>query len=567
LGPVGGGQKLKPETKFRDDHPELTDICVRQSESVECRLNPYYIEQVRRDSQYALQGIKFKSTHRWTKPGSKALHKSIKKFLIPLIGLEPWVDQLYSQAWDLVRQRYVESCGDSQVIDIQLAAQNMSSKGVPGSLYNRMGYATKANVYGDQDFLECANTIWNTSLLDGRYRPFCDVNGKTEILEIGKDPRTVYCVDSMTILFQCMLFSDQHEKYKNSSYGQLWANLGKTAYGTGSSERFDWITHGNTVRGVYDFDVKKMEANIRTREMRELARLHYEALSKKCQTKDNYERIATIYEGMAECPFLVEDLHGRTQAFWKGANGLGGNPSGQVCTALDNSLFDLVLVVFAYLCECYLRNEDYAMSWFWINHHGTIMGDDLQVSITLEAHLWWSKRYSNFGTALATLVYLYRGIVLESTNPLSDIGEYLPVDVMQGKFCGMKFTVFRKPFGAISFVMDRDRMLSSIQQGDPTQPPHHHLQRMNGIRNITWADEQTRKDLSFWRNEYVRICEKDKPYLVSSEDWERAKSGWLSDFLLYRLYTDSDPGKVVTAPICYKGEVDTPQLEESQFQF
>lgn len=531
------------------------------------RLNPFYDDQLIRENVAALQGVLFNKTHRWTKPGSKAIHKSIKKFLIPLIGLAPWADKLYTQAWEIVRNRYVESCGGSVVFDIHTAAQEMASKGVPGTLYTQRGFHTKAMVYRNQQFIEDANATWNSDLKTGKFKPFCDVNGKTEILENEKDPRTVYCVDAMTILFQKMLFGDQHDKYRLSKYEQMWAHLGKSSYGTGSLERYDWITHSGLVSEVYDFDVKKMEANIRTREMQELARLHYEALDVKYRTEDNWMRVQTLYNGMSECPFLVEDSSGNMHALWKGGNGMGGNPSGQVCTALDNSIFDLVLVVFSYLIECYLRAELPSMSWFWLNHHGTVMGDDLQASLTSEAEKWWKKRHVNFGTAFCRLMYDHRNIVLESTNPLDESGNLLAVNVMQGRFCGMRFHVFSKPFRAISFVYDRDRMLSSVQQGDPNAPAYHQLERMNGIRNIIWADEKTRDDLAEIRNCFIRVTEREKPQLLKSEDWERAKAGWLSDLVLYRLYTGTDTGKTVVTPIDYNLEETSLQLEESQFQF
>lgn len=538
---------------------------VRQSN--EERVNPKHVSQCRDDldTYCRRQKLKFTKTHRWTKPGVAALHKSIRKFLIPLIGMDPEISSLYTYSWEVVRNKFVETCGQSEVIDMNRAAQEMSSSKDPGSLYTRAGYNSKMDVYGSSRFLQSAQWVWLYDLPRGRFKPFCDVNGKTEILELGKDGRTVYCVDAMTILFQKMLFHDQHEKYRRSQLSQMWAWLGKSGFGSGSQDRFDWITHGGKVREVYDFDVKKMEANMRTREMLELSRLHYEALAPQWQTVDMWRRVRALYCGMAECPFLVPDEHNRMQVFWKGANGFGGNPSGQICTALDNSLFDMVLMCFVYTLECAIRGEETSWSWFWLNHHGTIMGDDLQLSVTPEADYWWKRRWKNVGVAYMSLLYFNKGIVIESTNPMDENGEVLPTDVFSARFCAMQFTQFTKPWKWVSFIMDRDRMLSSVQQGDPLAPPERHLERFNGIRNVTWGDMKTRTELANWRNEFVQRIEKEKPYKIGQENWERAKAGWLSDSELYRLYTDTSPKRVV-APINHNFEVFEP-FQDGKLEF
>jgi len=447
-----------------------------------------------------------------------------------------------------VTNRYLETCGGSPLQDDISAVQAAAMNTNPGSFWIARGMLTKKLLYYSDNFLDMLRYIYRTQLVRGTYKPVCDVNGKTEVLEFDKSGRTVYCVDAITLVFQQMFFGTQVRAYSRSPLDSLWAWVGKTPYGTGALEAFNWITEEGKRYWAYDFDVKKMEASIRTDDLVNfLARLHFLALPSKDQTAEAWTCVCTLYAGLAECPFIIPDLSGKAHIFWKGDRGQGGEPSGHLLTALDNSLICLYLVALAFAWESHSRGESPSVERFWRWHRGMIMGDDLRLTLSQAATDWWklNKRGLAVGEAIATAVFEACGTVMESTN-------FEGVHIMDSTFCGWKFYLMRDPVSWITFKTDFTRAVDAIKQGGDHNPTPQacitNLGRINNMRVSTWADAVVRSQVVGFRAHFIRICQSDPylgPQLKVNKEWAAVKGAWHTDAVLQQLYT----GLLLPTPI------------------
>lgn len=427
----------------------------------------------------------------------------------------------------------------------------------PGTFYVARGFHTKKLLYYSESFPDMLRFIYRTQLQRGTYKPVCDVNGKTEVLQIDKTGRTVYCVDAVTLIFQQMFFGQQVQSYSRSNLDRLWAWIGKTAYGTGALEAFAFVTDGGKRTTAYDFDVKKMEASIRTDDLLWLAQVHYDALCKDDQTPEAWQCIRTLYLGLAECPFIMPDLTGKAHAFWKGGDGQGGEPSGHLLTALDNSLVTLYLVATGYAWESLKRKERPSVERFWRWFRGMIMGDDLRLTLSNAATEWWAANEEGLsvGEAFAAAVFDATATIMESVD-------FRGVNIMDSVFCGWRFYLMTDPVYWITFKTDSARAVDAIKQGgDHSRTPEAaiiNLGRINNMRLSTWADAQVRHKVTGFRLEYIRLCEAGWPQLLQNPEWAAVKGSVHSDHVLRQLYT----GLLIPTPIGNQSiGFDTPDLE------
>jgi hypothetical protein len=424
----------------------------------------------------------------------------------------------------------------------------MSKKAVPGTLWERLGFRTKEELYADTEFQRRVSELWE-KLEPGSYVVWCDVNPKTEVLPIGKDGRTVYCVDATTIILMAMLLWDQNAKLNAAPMEALWMWSGKSPFGYGTHKRYEWITNNGKWKRVWDIDVKKMEANLRLRDMLAFAKMKYEALDIELRTgaagSRNWLRLLAVYCGLAEGPFILPN----GETFWKGAGGEGGNPSGQFCTQVDNSLRCLRFVIEAFITACDELQLQPDEVYFWRNVRGVIMGDDLEMSISDEFETLLEpllKRYSEelghevtWGEYVALVAYREYGTVMESPC-------WEGVHPMDSVFCGMRFQLMTDPISWMTFSMDMDKQLSAILQGGTQRTPEEQLQRLASYRLQTWGNEEHRRMISHVYAMYKSEMEKTDPTLAKNENWQLAQRAYLSDMDLLKIYTEQVPLRMRT---------------------
>lgn len=480
------------------------------------------------------------------------------KFHIPVPTRTAKQQYCVDLARQWVRERYIESCGDSTLRDDFSAVQAAALKTSPGTFWLARGFASKQLLYYSDNFIDMLRWVRKAQLATGKYKAVCDVNPKTEVLQVDKTGRTVYCVDAVTLVYQQMYFGHQLQLYSRAPLDALWSWVGKTPYGTGALEAFNWITEEGQRDWAYDFDVKKMEASIRTDDMIFLAKLHFDALCVEDQTDEAWTEILTLYLGMAEGPFLVPDKQGKGHAFWKGGGGQGGEPSGHLLTALDNSVMCLYFVALAFVWESVSRNELPNQARFWRWHRGMIMGDDLRLTLSKFATQWWSDNDRSAGEAFAIAVFEACGAVLESEN-------FSGVHIMESTFCGWRFYVMRDPVHWITFKTNFGRAVDAIKQGgDHSRTAAAcvvNLGRINNMRISTWADPVQRGQVTALRLQFIRLAQRRFPELKHNPEWASVKHAALSDAVLQQLYT----GLLLPTPAGKQSEgFAAPELENER---
>lgn len=420
----------------------------------------------------------------------------------------------------------METVSNSKVYDFEEAYELMSKDSTVGNVWKTLGYQEKRYLFKEPRFKEYCRTNWER-ILNEEFVPFCDANPKNENLPDGKGGRTVYCVDPCTIIFQCMLMYDQNEQLNAASYEKLWMFVGKRVFGSGALERWNWISEGGVRDKCYELDVKKMEANFRVRDLLRISEIKFKALSPELQTDANYARLRNIYMGLAMGPFILPD----GEIFLKGVAGDGGNPSGQFQTAIDNSLFALQMIITGHIFACQELGLHPEYGLFWAHYRGTIMGDDIALSLSAAREKWYRVNFHKSPAEyIAEANYRQSGIVFESPN-------WQGVAILQHQFCGQRFHKMTAPVTWLTFRVDRDRILNNLETGGKgSRLPPNQLQRIANYRVATWGDEVLRKDIEKIYTSYVAKMEKESPYLLDDEDWSQAKRGWLEDADLLNLY-------------------------------
>jgi hypothetical protein len=431
----------------------------------------------------------------------------------------------------MVETLVVASCGGSGFRDSVAAFQHFDIDTLSGSINTLQGLPSKATCGANEQFRKNLDNEWATNLPSQNYAASVDANGKTEVLQVDGLGRSVYVVDFTTVLLQYMAFAEIHEKFIQSPLASMGMWPGKTPYGLGSWERLAHITHGGKVNRVWDLDVKKMEASIRWRDLRRMARIFYRCLKPQLQDDKNWARVWSLFYNLSESIFGVPDNKGGINLFWKGAKGYGGQPSGHYLTAMLNCLEALFLLLYAYVRECTKRHLEPNLNKFMIGTKFTIMGDDIQLSFSAFRDAWWRMTGRNGAEALAVYA-LELNIVFECTN-------WDGLSVWDARFCGMQFLEMKDPVHWVSFSLDHDRQLCAIQQGgDPTLPIKQ-LQRIGSLYNVVWPDIPMREIvLKLWfefinrmQNGYTDdkgVYHPPHPHTLT-DDWEAAKTARSSE--------------------------------------
>jgi len=473
------------------------------------------------------QNLTLNRTHLYQRPSQEAIYKSVAKFQLGMRHVDLDYEHYVEEALSLVEQCMLRSCGNSRVQGHIEAKQHLNyakSSGYPWTqIHDEKGISLnlKSQLYNYSQFDKMATKVWEDDLPAGHFTPICSVNGKTEMYSSEKvlkdECRTTYAMDGMTIYIQQRLFGDQNGKLKDSTYDETYSAIGDNPFGFGTLNRANYISFGKATTVGSSLDIKKMESQHRAWFQMRLARMRFRCLSPDEQTPQNWSRVYHLYTGISQCPFIMPDGN----SFLKGANGEGGNPSGQLCTSSDNHWY----ATFCLFLGCVVKFKHPSLMEILHNLHATICGDDINATLSE----LWAKLWPNFAFDLAEICYDICGTILESAN-------FNLIPWFELEFCSMRFHFMKHPIKHITFAMDHDRVLCSLLQGGTTRDPPQTLTRISNIRVATWGDEKTRKIVddmwSYFYNTHNPVY-KDDP------NWELAKRCYLSDDdLLELFYTD-----------------------------
>jgi len=205
-------------------------------------------------------------------------------------------------------------------------------------------------------------------------------------------------------------------------------------------------------------------------------------------------------------------------AFLKGSGDAGGNLTGQVGTAHDNTL--LMLFVFAF-CFIKIVGEDFVK--FQAETRPVCLGDDCTFTVSDEVN---AKAGGNYGVRMAEVAYEELGVVFES--PCWEAREFYHLG-----FLSMHFR-YDEEHRMWFHVINPDKLYSNLLQGGTTREPVEQVQRISNMRNVVWGDPRLRQD---FENIYFRYVTHWNRFLEGSEAWETAKKSFVPDAWLERLYT------------------------------
>jgi hypothetical protein len=135
-----------------------------------------------------------------------------------------------------------------------------------------------------------------------------------------------------------MMCHDMHKKLLDDPLNS-WTGLGWSPFKGGMHQLA--VKFGVHPNG-WDLDGGSWEARLSEDTLMRIAKMKFRFLHPKLQTPENLTRLKNLYRMISTGPIVMPDGY----VFEKGTNGWGGNLTGQVGTAHDNTIF--MLAVFAY---------------------------------------------------------------------------------------------------------------------------------------------------------------------------------------------------------------------------
>lgn len=453
--------------------------------------------------------ITFEQTHRMNQPNVQAAYESAIRFSKPPPDEDSRVDlglTFVEEIWYPIWRNSEVATMDFVINEADIELKGKAS-GWPWSLHK---WPFKLECYEDKMCQEWMENDWSQNLRNRT--SIAQVTGKKECLPVQKlkinKLRNVMAVDAGHNM-QTQRLTYKMNKKLNSRPIQSWSALGWSPYRRGMQQLAEHLGAPG-FNGGWELDIASCESKIWENLLLRFAEVRWRALKASDQTVDNLIRLKNVYRMISSCPLAMPD----GAVFLKGAEGYGGNLTGQVGTAHDNTLFGLFLLAYAFII---LVGPD--LDQFRALVRPITLGDD----ITFTVHDDIIEDFN--GPAIAEVVHRNLGVVLESP-------EWKARPFYQLGFLSMHF-IWDPEYNAYLHRVDRDKLFSSLLQGGTNRTPTEQLQRISGMRNVSWGDRRTRQDLD---NVYWMYRDRFDKTLGGTESWETAKKSYVSDAMLEKLF-------------------------------
>lgn len=475
-----------------------------------------------RDNDVVLEGlfkslnINFEQTHLMNAPNVSAAYAAVERF--QQIAPQNYNKPAFALAWDWVSMIVHPTWKNAAIQTYQQVLEKTDiefkkkSAGIP---WNLVGLPFKEETYKDEDFINFYQQQWNRNFWQ---KPcLAHVTVKKEILPrkkiVQNRLRNVVAVDALHNMLMQMTCYDSHHRMQKHNLINMIA-LGWSPYAGGMQRLAEHL--GKHPNG-WEIDGGGWESHMFEAVLENIAKLKFESLCDKDRTYDNWLKIKHAYEMIAKIPIVMPD----GKAFLKGAYGTGGNLTGQVGTAHDNSLMMLFSV-----CYCWIMMVNHDIEAFKEHCSIATFGDDLTFTVSDAVVPFFN------GPRIAELVWRDFGFIFESpcwdARPFYELG-----------FLSMHFN-FNHETQKWVHTINRDKLFSNILQGGTERTPDEQLQRLCGMRNVAWGDIAMRKELQTLIDAYI---ETQDPTLAGDPLWENAKKSYVSDRLLKKLYFGYESGE------------------------
>jgi len=454
-------------------------------------------------------GVKFEQTHFMNSPNVSAAYDAVERFQQPVP--HNYNRLAFQLAWDWVSSIIHSTWKNSSILTTQevIEKPNIQWKDkASGTPWSMAGIPDKETFNNDEECISWFEQQWTEKFW--KCPCLSQVTVKKEILPGKKLKqnrlRNVMAVDASHNLGMQRCCYDCHHKMQKHPIDNLTA-LGWTPYRMGMQHLAQHL--GKHPNG-WEIDGGAWESHMFEACLEEIAKLKFQALKLEERTHDNWMRIRNLYRMISTIPIVMPDGN----VYLKGASGSGGNLTGQVGTAHDNTLLMLFALSYSFIL---LAGPDYHQ--FRKETSIITFGDDGTFTVS-------DAIVGKFnGPAIAKLVWDDLGFVFESPNweaqPFYKLG-----------FLSMHFNFDQKRW-VWTHVVNRDKLYSNLLQGGNVRDAADQLHRLCGMRNVAFGDEQMRNELQQIIDEWIHIFDDQ---LKGDAVWEQAKKSYVPDRLLDRVY-------------------------------
>lgn len=501
LGRITGSQKDKQP---KPDHPVIRKLA---------------------DSYEAITNEHFEQVNRMCGSNVKAAHESVARFVnVPPLAM--YDEAIADKAMSCLTEELRSLLEGSRMVSLDEAIQDSELKKNPGLPWSRK-YATKEDVALKERPL--LYDYWHTHLPKGEMNFWIDWALKVEMRNVDKIAqnklRTIAMMSVDHVLFSKMFMLDIARKINSAGYERHGMAFGFNPF-YGGMGRFAQYLGGLENSKGWEFDVAKMDANVHQWIMQRICWMLFEFLSPVYKTADNRARWQNLVNALCMCPIVLPD----GTVWLKGADGFGGNPSGQFLTSIVNSLFSKFLVYYVFIKQggYQMRLEPTIISELKKRTRVAIVGDDLTYTTDLE---WFS------GSTYGTVLYQDFGIVLET--PSEEGRHWFTLGFLGFKFAWDEETrqiIFKlRPNNVYSSMLTIGKGQKDTATGLP--PPEVTLDRLCSLRLVSWGDPRVRTLLRYVIDGFIAEYDEQLYDQSGESEWEKSKNKVWSDAVLRRLFT------------------------------
>lgn len=469
------------------------------------RLNdPEFVELMRKYK------IDFAQTHKMNEPNNVAAYGAVARFPKPV----PMPDEkAWNTAWLWVEALLHPHWKNSKILtydEVLSKTSDIEFKNKASGIPFNTVHHDKEQTYADAFAREYIESEWNNLLRSET--TFSQVTVKKEILPLKKLEenrlRNVMAVAADHNMWAQMLTFDMNHKLNAVPLKAMCA-LGWSPFGGGMHHLASYL--GKFPCG-WDLDGGSWESKIFTEALMRIANLRFHALAPEYQTQQNLVRFENLYKMIASCPLVMPDGY----VFLKGEDGRGGNLTGQVGTAHDNTIF-----MMAVFCYCFIRIFGDDFLFFQLNTRVACFGDDCTFTVSQTLN----DMAGNYGVAMADVAWSELGVIFECPS-------WQPRPFHELSFLSLWFKFDNEHHRWVQ-VVNRDKMYSSLLQGGTERDAAEQMQRICSMRNVTWGDVKVRKELALMINAFEELHDQE---LAGDLAWEISKTNHLSDKELATVY-------------------------------
>lgn len=430
-------------------------------------------------------------------------------------------EKRWRKAWDMVEET-LKCTHNSRVStwdEVKEATDLTKNAGLPWSKI----YPDKKHFHEEEQ--KWLDNVYNTLLPNGEWTCLLTEALKKELRPIEKVKenklRTLITMDAAHVAMHKRLTLQAFQKLVAEDYTNTGIALGFSPFRNGTANMAGYLGRFST---GWEFDVSKMDSNLNTKVQMELLAMEYRSLASQDQTEENWLRLWHLRRMLMCAPIVLEDGN----VFLKGADGQGGNCTGQFKTTDDNSRFCLFLAYYSWLTIMDPDDIEYMTASAAVldyNHHvrQLIIGDDWTFTASAECQ-------SDGFTGVEIAWVLYRDFRITLETPSEE-----PRPWNQLRFCSFGFVV-DPIYNRVFHSLNPDRVYSSILQGGKTEHlyPPNVLQRLGGILVSAWGDTYTRRMV---RETILKYVDLKKDEYGGTKEWRDAMNSIHNDASLFALYT------------------------------